>query len=44
MIIFMEQTLAIIANQNKAFFQGLVKQGEVRETDCGIKYLRIKDK
>lgn len=43
MIIFMEQTLAIIASQGKEAFQGLVQQGQIKETESGIKYLVIKD-
>lgn len=43
MIIFMEQTLAIIASQSKEAFQGLVQQGQIKETESGIKYLVLKD-
>lgn len=44
MIIYMEQTLALIAAQNTEAFKNLVKQGEVAETEAGQKYLVIKDK
>lgn len=44
MIIYMEQTLALIAAQSVEAFKNLVKQGEVVETEAGQKYLRIKDK
>ena len=43
MIIFMEQTLALIASQSKEAFQDLVQQGEVKETENSVKYLVIKD-
>lgn len=43
MIIYMEQTLAIIANHDHKIFQKLVSAGQVKETESGIKYLVIKD-
>jgi len=42
-VVYMEQTLAMIAYFNKEEADSLVKAGQVKQTESGIRYLLIEE-
>lgn len=40
-VIYMEQTLNLLAQKNLKETENLVKQGEIKQTEEGTKYLKI---
>ena len=42
-VIYMEQTLALIAHLDIEMANKLVSQGEVKQTESGVRYLLIKE-
>lgn len=39
----MEQTLNLLAQKNLKETEKLIQQGEIKQTESGIKYLKIND-
>lgn len=39
-VIYMEQTLNLLAQKNLKETENLVKQGEIKQTESGTKYLK----
>jgi len=42
-IIYMEQTLAVIAQQDPKKFEEIIKSGKICQTESGIRYVLIQE-
>jgi hypothetical protein len=42
-IIYLEPTLRVLAQKNEKEVEKLIQSGEIKQTDLGVKYLKIEE-